>query len=279
METTRQKDKRTITNYSLPITNSKRIWLIGGTQESCDLAAAFARSHLPCTISVTTPSARSLYPPAPSLQVWVGRFNLSQIEEFLQQQQIVAILDASHPYAVEISHNAITLSQKLQIPYLRYERPVLEHGKQEGRLDSFETLLSGNYLQNQRVLLTVGYRPLHLFQPMQEQATLFARILPSAIALEVANSAGFTPDRLICLRPPICADLEKALWQQWHISLVVTKASGTPGGEDIKRTVASHLGIPLIVIDRPPVEYPQQTSNLSVALEFCRQQFAVKPNR
>jgi precorrin-6A/cobalt-precorrin-6A reductase len=72
--------------------------------------------------------------------------------------------------------------------------------------------------------------------------------------------------------------LEKALWQQWDISLVVTKASGTAGGEDIKRTVAAQLGIPLIVIDRPVVEYPQQTSDLSVAIEFCRQQYLAQTN-
>ena len=254
-----------------------RIWLIGGTQESAQLAKAIALANKPCTISVTTKSACTLYPQAPNLQVWVGRFTLSQIEEFLQQQQIVAILDASHPYAVEISQNAIALSQKLQIPYLRYERPILEQVRgaevQGCNLDSFDALLADDYLEGQRVLLTVGYRPLHLFQPWQDRSTLFARILPSAIALAAATSSGFTPDRLICLRPPISADLEKALWRQWNISLVVTKASGTPGGEDIKRTVASELGIPLILINRPTINYPQQTSDFSEALEFCCQQF------
>lgn len=223
---------------------------------------------------MTTESARALYPAAPNLQVSVGRLSLAEIQQFLQQ--IVAVLDASHPYAVEISRQAIAATQDLQIPYLRYERPMLEQGRGAGeqgsRLDSFETLLSGNYLQGQRVLLTIGYRPLHLFQPWQERSTLFARILPSAIAMDAATAAGFTPERLICLRPPIGADLERALWQQWEISLVVTKASGIAGGEDTKHTVAADLGIPIVVIDRPVIEYPQQTSDLSTALEFCRHQ-------
>jgi len=261
-----------------PLTFGGRIWLIGGTQESAQLAAAIAHTQLPCTISVTTESARSLYPSGSNLRVWVGRLTVSQIDEFLQQQQIIAVLDASHPYAVEISQSAIAVARKWQIPYLRYERPVLEQGEQGKNLDSFETLLSGKYLQGERVLLTVGYRPLQLFQPWQERATLFARLLPSAIALEAAIKAGFTPDRLICLRPPISADLEKALWQQWKISLVVTKASGTAGGEDIKHTVAAKLGIPLIAINRPTVEYPQQTSDFSDALEFCLDQYQTKVN-
>ena len=254
-----------------------RIWLIGGTQESAQLARALAIASIPCIISVTTESARALYPPAPTLHVWVGKLTPDSLEEFLRQQQIVAILDASHPYAQVVSQNAIAAAQKLQIPYLRYERPVLDRGINSqlklARLDSFETLVSGNYLQAQRVLLTVGYKPLQMFRPWHERATLFARILPSVTALEAANQAQFTPDRLICLRPPIGAELEKALWQQWQISLVVTKASGTPGGEDIKRTVAAQLGIPLIIIDRPTVEYPLKTSDLSVALEFCHRQY------
>lgn len=255
-----------------------RIWLIGGTQESASLAVLLANAQIPCTVSVTSESARSLYPYHPTLQVWVGRLTVEQLNEFLFLQQIVAVVDASHPFAVEISHGAIAACQKLQIPYLRYERPILEETGEQGDkptreiyINSFDTLVNGNYLYNQRVLLTVGYRLLHLFLPWQQQATLFARLLPSTIALEAAFQAGFTPDRVICLRPPINIDLEMALWRQWGISLVVTKASGSAGGEDVKRMVAAELGIPLIVISRPEVSYPQQTSDLLVALEFCRQ--------
>ena len=256
---------------------SGRIWLIGGTQESAQLAVALAQATLPCTISVTTESAKTLYPTAPSLRVWVGPLNHEQLEEFLQEQQIIAVLDASHPYAVEISTGAIAAAQKRQIPYLRYERPAVDtqlNASTVIQLNSFDALLAGDYLYSSRVLLTVGYRHLQMFLPRQEQSTLFARILPSAIALEAALRAGFTPDRLICLRPPISADLERALWIQWEISLVVTKASGAAGGEDVKRAVAAELGVPLVVINRPAIEYPQQTSDLLSALEFCHQQFA-----
>jgi precorrin-6A/cobalt-precorrin-6A reductase len=51
--------------------------------------------------------------------------------------------------------------------------------------------------------------------------------------------------------------------------MVVTKASGTAGGEDIKHQIAAELGVKLIVIDRPSIAYPQQTSDLQTALAFC----------
>jgi precorrin-6A/cobalt-precorrin-6A reductase len=204
----------------------------------------------------------------------VGRLQAEELCQFLHSQEIVAVLDASHPYAVEISQMAIAAANQLQIPYLRYERPTVNtqlNAQSIIDIDSFDTLLAEDYLQGERVLLTVGYRPLPLFRPWQEKSRLFARILPSLTAMDAALAAGFTPDRLIALRPPIPAELEKALWQHWEISLVVTKASGTAGGEDVKRIVAAELGIPLIIVNRPDVAYPQQTSDLSTALEFCSQ--------
>lgn len=257
-----------------------RIWLIGGTQESVQLATALSDcpeglANIACIVSVTTEAATALYPAAPNLQVVVGKFRFDQLGQFLQTQKIRAILDASHPYAVEISQLAIAAATQLQIPYLRFERPALKLAPDDNSLiitlDSFATLLTGPYLQGQRVLLTVGYKPLSLFAAWQNQATLFARILPSTVALEAALAAKFQPERLFAMRPPVPAAMERSLWQHWQLSLVVTKASGKPGGEDIKRTVATELGVTLVVITRPNLSYPQQTSDLATALEFCYQ--------
>jgi precorrin-6A/cobalt-precorrin-6A reductase len=257
---------------------TRLLWLIGGTQESAELAIALVQSGVPCIVTVVTETARCLYPVHPNLKIWVGRLGSEQLPWFLQEHQVCAILDASHPFAVEVSKLAIAASTQIQIPYLRYERLALSVPKAPEKLLApaetyvdFETLLSGQLLTGQRVLLTVGYRPLELFRPWQERATLFARILPSSTALNAALAAGFTPDRMIALRPPVAAELERALWQQWQISMVVTKASGTPGGEDVKRRIAAELGVRLVAIERPLVNYPQQTSDLNQALEFCCQ--------
>ena len=260
--------------------SSKRLWLIGGTTESAALAQAIAKLELPCIVTVTTSAAQTLYPKIPTLQVWVGRLEGDRLKAFLQEQQIAAILDASHPYAVEISRMAIAAAASLNISYLRFERLAVDTPAETSPiilLDSFETLLAGNYLYKQRVLLTVGYKALPLFHQWQDRSTLFARILPAAMSLEVAIASGFSSERIIALRPPVTAELEKALWCHWNISVVITKASGVAGGEDIKRIVAAELGIPLIVISRPTVDYPQQTSDLSVALEFCQRHVVTTP--
>ncbi len=255
------------------------LWLIGGTEDSVAIERLLLSSELPLTliITVTTANALSLYTIDPRLRVQVGAMTRTAMAQFCQTWSIDAIIDASHPYAVEVSQSAIATAAHLKIPYLRYERPRLSpvnslpNSPKITILDSFSTLLAGTYLQGQRVLLTTGYKTLHLFQPWHDRATLFARILPALDSLTGALAAGFGSDRLLAIRPPLSPALETALWQQWQISLVVTKASGKAGGEDIKQQVAANLGIPLIVIDRPLVNYPQSTSDLGKVLDFCQQ--------
>lgn len=244
------------------------IWTIGGTQESAAFVRSLVAAHLACIVTVTTESARSLYPNHPLVQIWVGRLQPETLPDFLQTHSIRCVVDASHPFAVEVSRMAIDAAKNYQLPYLRYERESIDSGGIH--FSSFDTLLNSDRLLRERVLLTIGYRPLALFQPWQTRSTLFARILPSQVALEAAFNAGFTPDRLIALRPPISIDLERALWQQWQISLVITKASGSAGGEDTKQQLAHELGISLVVVDRPSIQYPQQTQDIKAAIDFCR---------
>lgn len=248
------------------------IWLIGGTTEGLELSRQMVRRALRCVVSVTTEIAKSQYPQTLLLQVRVQQFNFETLTAFLAREQIAVILDASHPYATEISTLAMQTAAACQIPYLRFERLSIagEHHCIE-RVENIAAVLSEEYLQDQRVLLTLGVKGLMQFQPWQSRSTLFARILPSEAALKTAIASGFSPDRLIALRPPISLELEIALWQQWRIERVVTKASGQAGGEDVKQQAAAQLGIPLVVVKRPRLSYPQQTSDLEDAIAFCEQ--------
>lgn len=257
--------------------NICRVWLIGGTSDSVEIAKVLVASQTYFVVTVATIAAQSLYPD--ECEIAVGSMDVDQMKFFCRQNEITLIVDASHPYADLVSLQAIATANTLNISYLRYERECYQNpcSKQIRsnmaniiELDSFERLLTSSYMQDQRVLLTVGCKILPHFQSWQGQATLFARVLPHISSLETALAAGFTSDRLITIRPPLSVALEKALWQQWNISLVITKASGIAGGEDIKHQVAADLNIPLIVITRPQVSYPRQTSSTAEVLTFCQ---------
>ena len=263
-----------------------RLWLIGGTQESRQLVQQLVLQlpltqaiEPPCIVTVTTEAARSLYPPSSHLHVVVGQLSPAEAAAFLRTHTITAILDLSHPFATAISQLAIAIAQRDQLPYLRYERaailpPAVSWRDLQGRpglvsVPNLPALLTAEYLERDRTLLTLGYRQLAGFAPWQSRATLFARILPSPIALKTALDSGFTADRVIALRPPISVELEAALWQQWQITQIVTKASGQPGGQGHKQTLAARLGIRLLQIQRPAIAYPAQTDDLDTAVRFA----------
>lgn len=245
------------------------LWLIGGTSESVKIAELLSQNNIDCVVSVTTKNAVNLYKSISGLDFYIGKIDANKISNFLKFHKIKGVIDASHPYAIIISKSVISACQKDNIPYLRYERPLLNNIKiNTYEYESIEDIIKSNYLKGKRVLLTLGYKSLSLFQNYHQEAELFARILPYPESIMMATKAGFTSNRLIAIRPPLSFELEKALWQLWQIEVVITKASGKSGGEDIKLKVAKDLSIPLVIISRPQINYPQVTSNLEDIMKF-----------
>ncbi|MEM9136455.1 MAG: cobalt-precorrin-6A reductase [Cyanobacteria bacterium P01_F01_bin.42] len=250
-----------------------KIWLIGGTSESIVLAEQIQNSRIPLVITVTTEAACQNYRQAPETWVQQVRFETDEtLRYWLRQGNITGILDASHPFAVEISKRAIRVAQRQETPYLRYERASVTavSSAHVSVLKPDLSEVSRETLLGHRILLTVGSHSLVNFASWHAFADLFARILPSETALKLAFQAGFHRDRLIALQPPVSFELEQALWRHWQISLVITKASGPAGGEETKRRVAQSLQVPLWVIQRPPIDYPWQTQSIKTVMHFAR---------
>jgi precorrin-6A/cobalt-precorrin-6A reductase len=244
------------------------LWLIGGTQESRAIAQILSEQAYPWVVTVTRPSAVQLYKGLPG-KVIVGILTPEKLAQFLQEQAIDSIVDASHPFATVISRQAIGTG----LPYLRFERPEIPLEPPAKLLPNFDQVLQPEYLGGHRVLLTVGVKALPLFTPWHSQAKLWARILPTQEAEEQALRAGFDPECLIPTRLPITYEQEYQLWQRLQIDTVITKASGEAGGVAIKQAVAKALGVKLMVIARPPITYPLQTDDLAVVQAFCERHY------
>lgn len=244
------------------------IWIIGGTSESRYLAQLLTQSGIPWLVTVTQNSARRLYEGLPG-EVIVGRLTAIKGIRLLQKHQITGILDASHPFATEISHLAMNLSEESGIPYLRFERPdvALLNSEQVERIPNLEILLQPCYLLNQRVFLTIGIKFLFAFIPWISKADLWVRVLPQSQRL--AMELGFPHERLILQRLPVDPDEEAQMWQTHRFTTVITKASGEAGGLPLKEALSQKLGVKLLVLQRPAMRYPHQTSMLTDVIQFC----------
>jgi len=241
--------------------------LIGGTSESRSLADALSRQGIPWVATVTTEGARRLYQDLPG-QVVVTRFSPPSLEQFLQECRIRVVVDASHPFAQQISQLAIQVTAQLGIPYLRYERPPLELDPWVQVVPDWQGVLTEAVLAGRRVLLTVGVKALPLFVPWQDRCQLWARVLPESVPQAV--QAGIPAERVIGMRLPLSFEQELQLWQRFSPQVVISKASGEAGGLGIKQAVAKTLGIPLWVIRRPPLDYPWCSQDLTEVVQECR---------
>lgn len=241
------------------------IWLVGGTSESRDVAHLLSQHRIPWLATVTRESARRLYRDLPGT-VRVGLLTPDNLTAFLHRENIQAVVDASHPFAAEVSQ----LAMSARCPYLRYDRPRVSLHPDTLVFPDFASLLQPEYLENRRVLLTVGVKALPDFRPWCDRAQLWARILPSPTSIEQGRAAGFAGDRLIPQRLPVTLEEERQLWQHLGVDTVVAKAAGKASGLDVKQAVAQALGVRLLVVDRPAVAYPQITSDLAAVLAFAK---------
>ena len=100
------------------------IWVVGGTGDSAELIDAISEVTSDLVVTVATSEAKHLYNSRCS--VIVGSIDGGSMAQFCRDYSITAIVDASHPFATEVSQNAIAVSKALNLPYLRYERAVID---------------------------------------------------------------------------------------------------------------------------------------------------------
>ena len=97
-------------------------WLvIGGTSESVEAAAYLTSKGTRVTVSVATDMGAALYDDF-SVKLWVGYLNREQFTERMLAEKITHVLDASHPFAVEVTRTVKAVCQALGLAYFRYTR-------------------------------------------------------------------------------------------------------------------------------------------------------------
>ena len=249
----------------------KRILLLSGTSEGPPLARALLAAGFEVRATVTREEAReNLFGPLlREVQVEARGFTEESLSAFLTQGEADLVLDATHPFAVRITRLAHAVCLRLGVPYVRYERPDWEPPPGTRLVNSFTAAAELLPSLGTRVLLTIGAKQLKHFAPLRGRLHLVARILPSVLSIEQALAQGFTPDRLLCLRPPFSRAFNRAILEEYRIDVLVTKASGREGGVEEKVLAANDLGIEVVMIDRPEPEDVECVCSIAAAVQAC----------
>ena len=226
------------------------IWVVGGTSTSREISNTLKKNGIEHIVSVATEYGKKLYRDA---EVVVGRFDRSEMTEFIDKKGIGLVIDSTHPYAVEVSENAIEACKEAGIPHIRFERRMCNYGSGK-KFKTYEEAVE--YLKGKEgnVLVTTGSNNLGQFKG-EDLSRYYFRILPVVASIKKAIDEGISPKNILGLQGPFTAEFNRGMLRNYDISHLITKESGAEGGEAEKVEACILEDVELVIIERPEVKF------------------------
>lgn len=234
-----------------------KILILGGTAEARELANRLVGMGHDVTTSL---AGRTQDPMLPQGGLRMGKFGgVPGLAAYLRAAGIDTLVDATHPYAGQISINAVAAAKAVNVPLVRYMRPAWEQTLGDDWLTVETTSEAAAALPpNADVLLTTGHSGLEHFMTRDDCEFVVRTIEAPAMALPRYAS-------LLQTRPPYGLIDEMALMERDGITHLVTKNSG--GGQTAsKLEAARRLGVKVIMIARPVYGPANEVASLDGAI-------------
>jgi precorrin-6A/cobalt-precorrin-6A reductase len=245
------------------------ILILGGTSEARELAGELAAAGVPVISSLAGRVAR---PRLPAGEVRIGGFGGPEaLAGWLHEHGIVAVVDATHPFAERISASAAAACPRAGVPLLRLERPGWRQrpGDRWRWVDGLDAAAAAIPQLGERVLLTTGRQGLGAFAGVDEAWFLIRCVDPPGPPLPARHE-------LILDRGPYTLAGELALIDRHRLDVVVTKDSGGRHTQ-AKLDGARERGLPVIVVRRPARADAAAVSAVASARAWIREVLAPHP--
>ncbi|NJL00863.1 MAG: cobalt-precorrin-6A reductase [Spirulinaceae cyanobacterium SM2_1_0] len=246
------------------MTTASRVLILGGTGEARHLAARLAER--PEIEAIASLAGRTQQPNPLAIPMRVGGFGgVAGLVAYLQTQQIAALIDATHPFAAQISHHAATAAAKTGIPHLQLVRPAWQPvtGDRWLAADSHATaaaLLPGLAT---RIFLSIGRQELAAFAHLRQLWFLMRAIEPPP------PEQPQPPGQLLLQRGPFTLAAERSLLQSHRIEAIVSKNSG--GEATVAKLIAAReLGLPVVMVQRPPLPPGERVAEVEGAIAWLQ---------
>ena len=227
--------------------------LFAGTTEGREIAQGCRGKDIELTVSVATAYGETLIEPADNVHVVSGRKDRNGIAALIRDTGADLVIDATHPYAAEVTKTLRAVCEAEAVEYLRVLRKE-DHEDQKGCVLVDDTHGAVDYLNTAQgnVLLTVGSKELAAYTEVNDwKNRLYARVLPLPASAEIAFSLGFEGSHLICMQGPFPQALNEAMLRALDIRYMITKDTGAAGGFGEKLRAAKVCGVTPVVIRRP----------------------------
>ena len=226
--------------------------VFAGTTEGYALCEFLAENRVSVYACAATEYGGSLLQENEFLHVSAGRLKTEDMEELFRKENPEIVLDATHPYAAEVTKNIRTACESAGVLYQRILRPEGEKNSEAIYVESTEeaaAFLSGT---EGNIFLTTGSKELAKFTGIPDyKERLFARVLSIPSVIRSCAELGIEGKHLIGMQGPFSAEINEAMLRQFQCSYLVTKDTGLAGGFPEKIEACQRCGVTPVIIGRP----------------------------
>lgn len=255
-----------------------KVLIFAGTTEGIILCNLLARNGIATYACVATEYGTLSYEKSEYLRVHAGRLNIEEMESLMNEIKPEIVLDATHPYAAEVTGNIRTACDRTGYPY---ERILRDKGRQRSDgvyVESTEEAVSFLEGTKGNILLTTGSKELGKYTKLTGyQERLYARVLSLPSVMEACSTYGIQGKHLIGMQGPFSKDLNEAMIRQFDCKYLVTKDTGREGGFQEKIDAALNCGAVPVIIGRPIAEEGRSIAEAKKMLSG-RFGFTLKPH-
>ncbi|MDA1323401.1 MAG: cobalt-precorrin-6A reductase [Proteobacteria bacterium] len=241
------------------------ILMLGGTAE----AVTFARCLAGKFDVIYSLAGRTRTPTLPDCALRVGGFGgVDGLMSYVRETGISAIVDVTHPFAAQMAANARAAAALAGVPLFKFLRPAWDEPSDAPWLHAATASDAARIIDGRfgRVFLSSGLGDIAAFAPLSTIWFLVRSVDPSNVPAVLAQHHHLTS------RGPFDLAAETALLSDWHIDALVSKNSG--GQATIAKLHAARaLGIPVVMIDRPPVPPGNLYTDIATARHAIRRFF------
>lgn len=239
-----------------------RVLILGGTKDAREIASAIAAEpRFDVTLSL---AGRTRAPAAQPVPVRVGGFGgVEGLSAHLEAHEIGALIDATHPFAVRISANAVAAASRACVPLASFVRPAWEERAGDRWLRVADAASAASALGHapKRVFLAMGRLELAAFAAASQHRYI-ARMIEEPGEVPLPPNIHF-----VFARPPFTEEDERKFLLDHAIGVVVSKHSG---GSDTygKIAAARSLGLPVVMIERPEKPRGRELASAAEAVHW-----------
>lgn len=243
--------------------------LAAGHAVTASVATAYGAETLARHVTSARVGGRADAATPVTLRILHGRLDADAMTQLVPSFDVV--VDATHPYAVQVTQNVARACGACGVPLYRLLRPRSPvprdaHLREFGSLDELVQTLCA-LPENNRIFLATGSRDLARFSVIPRYAErLFVRVLPSVEALDLCAAAGIPASHIVAVQGACSVALNEALFREYGCAVLVTKESGTAGGFAEKLAAAARCGMEVYALTPPEERHERAFSSVDALL-------------